>query len=541
MERLNDIMMRTAQRRQHTHDQQASQQGTPAQGQQQRPPLPRRIPLPEQPARMRQEGAPSQPPQSSQQPGRYIPSGANNRGEQGTRYPQQRPYSPVQRKSVNERRPMYYHQPAAQEPPIPQNSGNLQRQQHITGDYYDAYEAVPPADVQEEWEDDATAMRYGDWEGDDSIESVESTEMPRHSRLPLEADYTIQQEPTWSATRAFSRPPGSPLATRALTAMPGRQLENRSSLTRQDTRMPQSPQVSPPAPQAPQQEAQRYRRNTQPLNPRAIAGIGQSLHQEMPRPSQTKHRNIEQIEQEQIFIPRPLAPKNVCPICKGAGYLRIDVPFGHPNFGKPVACECKEAARKEKRRQHLRQVSNLDAFHDKTFETFRRQVPGVQEAYRVAVEYARDPNGWLLLAGPNGSGKTHLAAAIANQRLNAGALVLFAVVPDLLLDLRATIAPGATEAQDQLFFRMREVEVLVLDDLGAQKSSPWTTEKIFQLLNYRYNYGMPTVITANLSSTHQGLQGLDERIRSRLNDFNLVQIVKMDRVQDYRPHNPRRE
>ena len=538
MERLNDIMMRTAQRRQHTHDQQVPQQG------QQRPPLPRRTPLPEQSARLRQDGSPSQPPQSSQQPGRYVPSGVSNRGEQSPRYPQQRPYNPVQRKSVNERRPMYYHQPATQEPPIPQNSGNQQRQQRITGDYYDSYESVPPADVQEEWEDDATAMRYGDWEGDDGIESVESNEVPRHTRTPLEADYTIQQEPTWSATRAFSRQLGSSLTTRELTAMPGRDLEHSSPLTRRDARMLQSPQsplssqlpqVSPPAPQAPQQEAQRYHRNTQPLNPRAIAGMGQSLPQEMPRPTQSIERQAP--VRSQVTQPAPMSAQGPCPLCKGAGYLRADVPYGHPNFGKPIACDCKEAERVEKRRMHLRTISNLDAFRDKSFKNFNPRVPGMLEAFKLSQAFANDPDGWLLFIGRNGCGKTHLAAAIANQHLAMGSLVLFATVPDLLDHLRATFAPTSTVVYDQLFSSMREAELLVLDDLGSEQNSSWASEKLFQLLNYRYNSRFPTVITTN----NLRLQSVDERIRSRLMDKSLVTEVMMDKAHDYRPHNPRRE
>ncbi|MBE3559930.1 MAG: ATP-binding protein [Ktedonobacteraceae bacterium] len=232
-----------------------------------------------------------------------------------------------------------------------------------------------------------------------------------------------------------------------------------------------------------------------------------------------------------------LAQKNVCPRCKGAGFLRLDVPFGHPQFGKPVACTCKEAERKEKRRQQLRAISNLDAFRNKRFETFNPRVPGVQEAYRAAFDYAQDPGGWLLLQGPNGCGKTHLALAIANICLERGSVVLFSVVPDLLDHLRAAFAPTASEVYDQLFAKMREAEVLVLDDLGAQQSSPWANEKLFQLLNYRYNLGMPTVITAN----PRGLQGIDERIRSRLSDNGLVVAVHMDRARDYRPNHPRRE
>ena len=115
--------------------------------------------------------------------------------------------------------------------------------------------------------------------------------------------------------------------------------------------------------------------------------------------------------------------------------------------------------------------------------------------------------------------------------------MLFAVVPDLLDHLRAAFAPTSTEVFDQLFSKMREAEVLILDDLGAQQSSPWANEKLFQLLNYRYNMGMPTVITAN----QKGLQGVDERIRSRLTDVSLVASVQFERARDYRPHHPRHE
>jgi DNA replication protein DnaC len=230
----------------------------------------------------------------------------------------------------------------------------------------------------------------------------------------------------------------------------------------------------------------------------------------------------------------PMA-KPTCPKCRGAGYLRADVPFGHPNFGKPMACECKEAERKAKRRMQLREMSNMDAFQDSSFDTFHPYTPGVREAYEASVRYAAEPRGWLVMIGPNGCGKTHLAAAIANTCLEDGAVVLFAVVPDLLDHLRAAFAPTATEMYDQLFSKMREAEILVLDDLGAQQSSPWANEKLFQLLNYRYNLEMPTVVTAN----PKGFQGMDERIRSRLGDVGLAETINFNYAKDYRPNHAR--
>ena len=96
--------------------------------------------------------------------------------------------------------------------------------------------------------------------------------------------------------------------------------------------------------------------------------------------------------------------------------------------------------------------------------------------------------------------------------------------------------PTSTEIYDQLFAKMREAELLLLDDLGAQQSSPWANEKLFQLLNYRYNSQFPTIITTN----NPDLQGIEERIRSRMTDASLVITVSFDSTQDYRPRNPRR-
>src|SRR5437667_246170 len=82
----------------------------------------------------------------------------------------------------------------------------------------------------------------------------------------------------------------------------------------------------------------------------------------------------------------------------------------------------------------------------------------------------------------------------------------------------------ADVAYDELFWRMREADVLVIDDLGAEQSSSWATEKLFQLINYRYNQYSPTVITAN----PEGLNSVDKRISSRLSDAGLVRKVSMD-------------
>lgn len=363
----------------------------------------------------------------------------------------------------------------------------------------------------EDWEDEAAAMRYGDWESDEQ-------EMQVYVRPPVEPAPRSNRSPI---TRELLPAPAS---------------EARPYLAHTPHDLPVSSSLLP-APQMPVQEIQHHRRTTQPLDPYSILHMSQEISQEAPLATRPMRPSIVREQVAFQASTAPVTPPNVCPVCKGAGYLRADVPFGHPNFGKPIACECKEAEWKEKRRQQLRSISNLDAFQDKTFKTFNHTVSGpVQQAYQVAYEYAKEPDGWLVFIGKNGCGKTHLAAAIANRCLARGSLVLFCTVIELLDHLRATFVPTSTEVYDQLFAKMREAELLILDDLGAQQSSPWANEKLFQLLNYRYNSRIPTIITTN----NIGLQAIEERIRSRLVDASLVITVTFDGAHDYRPHNPRR-
>ena len=542
MERLNDIMMRTVQHRQGIQEQRSTQQGEDSPPQRPKPQLARRPPLPEQTARLGQQTSYA-PPQPQPQPhNRRIQNnpqvGSGNRGEQGARYPQQRDNGQTLRqREIDRRSPVYYQrsQRRVQEQE-PQYFVSGQEEAKTTGDYYTAYPVMPPADVQEDWEDDAESMRYGDWE------TEASNDLHRYS--PTDARVTFAapgapQEANWSAARVLPRQQASsPLTVRELSERAVREPEPRSPLTR-NLREARITQVqAPPIPQAPTQEVQGYHRNTQPLNPRKMAGMNQHIPQDVPHPAHPAQQPAHQANvRNQTTHPAPPSSYGPCPICKGAGYLRAEVPYGHPNFGKPIACECKEAERAEKRRLQLRTMSNLDAFSDKSFRNFNPRVPGVQEAFEVAQAYAYNPDGWLVLIGRNGCGKTHLAAAIANQHLVQGSLVLFATVPDLLDHLRATFAPTSPVVYDQLFSSMREAELLVLDDLGSEQNSPWASEKLFQLLNYRYNSRFPTVITTN----SMRLQTVDERIRSRLMDRSLVIEVTMDRAQDYRPHNPRRE
>lgn len=159
-----------------------------------------------------------------------------------------------------------------------------------------------------------------------------------------------------------------------------------------------------------------------------------------------------------------------------------------------------------------------------TFINFKRrnnlpldQQDNLDEVYRIAFDFAKNPEGWLVLMGETGCGKTHLAAAIVNYRYEAGKPALFVVVPEFLDHLRSTFSPESKVSYDDVFESVKTAPLLVLDDFGEQSTTPWAREKLYQMLNYRYNSRLPTVVTTRLSFD-EILGEVDPAISSRLVD-----------------------
>lgn len=232
----------------------------------------------------------------------------------------------------------------------------------------------------------------------------------------------------------------------------------------------------------------------------------------------------------------PDHPESPCPICGGLGVVKYDVPVMHPRFGKLFRCPNFPVEADRERRERLRKLSNLESFGEKSFSNFEIAPQGyssvecqsLELAFNGAHNYAQQPDGWLLLEGPYGCGKTHLAAAVGHYRLERGDAVLFITTPDLLDHLRSAFSPRSETTYDELFERVRETDVLILDDLGVENPSEWAKEKLFQLLNHRYSRRLPTIITTNCD-----LDSLDPRIRSRLLDVQVIRHVKV-LAPDYR-------
>lgn len=224
-----------------------------------------------------------------------------------------------------------------------------------------------------------------------------------------------------------------------------------------------------------------------------------------------------------------------CPICGGVGYVSMDLPLDDPDFGRIRPCECRKQAQGSAHRQEQLRLSNLIGYERMTFETFDaerfdlrpNEKDALMRAKKMAVSFATNLQGWLFFQGGYGVGKTHLAAAIANEVLRQGVDCIFQPVPDLLDWIRATYKRGG-ETYTTRFERIKNVPVLILDDLGAESGTEWADEKLFQIFNHRVVHHLATVITTNIDPKE-----MDGRIESRLNDPSLVTRIFLD-IRDYR-------
>lgn len=196
---------------------------------------------------------------------------------------------------------------------------------------------------------------------------------------------------------------------------------------------------------------------------------------------------------------------------------------GHPRYDKDtvikrVPGKIQELAGEA---QRLKKASDLGKrFSNRTFSNFDKSK--CEEAHKAAWAYSQRENLFeseknsLLFLGGVGTGKTHLAAAIANEFIGRGIPVLFGTFIDHLQKIRDEFN---NTSLDTYLSKMKSTPMLVIDDLGKEKRTEWSQQVLFDTINFRYEHMLPTIITANFDDS--GLMNhVGNATASRLNEMS---------------------
>jgi DNA replication protein DnaC len=223
-----------------------------------------------------------------------------------------------------------------------------------------------------------------------------------------------------------------------------------------------------------------------------------------------------------------------CELCDDTGWKPLD----ENGVRRVVRCDCRRelvgrqllaGANIPKRYQHCT-IANFTAYNEKLEKA-------VESARRVAAEFPAVGRG-LFLEGQPGVGKTHLAVAVLKQVIQTtGARGLFYDTRDLLRLIRSTYDASTRTTELEVLRPVMTAELLVLDDLGAEKTSEWVEETMNLIVNTRYNERRLTIFTSNYpdipddTDPNALLFRVGHRMRSRLHE--MCEFLELDGA-DYR-------
>ncbi len=226
-----------------------------------------------------------------------------------------------------------------------------------------------------------------------------------------------------------------------------------------------------------------------------------------------------------------------CPNCGGTGWLTA------PEGGGVVRCDCFVSARAGRRLDHARIP---DRYRHCSLENFEPITPALDGARKKCESYVGQfdqTDHGLLIEGPVGVGKTHLAVGVLKELMaREGVSGLFVDYRDLLRDIQDSYSTESGSSELQVVRPLLEVDLLLLDELGARRPSAWVFDTVSHVLNDRYNARRPTIITTNYGDQESRPEGppdargkadaanleerIGERLRSRLYEMCIAVPVR---------------
>lgn len=216
------------------------------------------------------------------------------------------------------------------------------------------------------------------------------------------------------------------------------------------------------------------------------------------------------------MLTRMQASDSVMKICKNCNTPKESIieAFGK-KFKVPVMCKCEEEKYNKMKQQEaiqekmyrlekLRNYSLMDKqFKQCTFENFEvdehnKQFFNLAKQYVDRFNEMKEKNLGLLLFGAPGTGKTYIAFCIANELINRMVPVIAISSIGLLNKIKETYKKYGNEGEIEVINSLKNASLLILDDLGAENSTDWAREKIYEIIDSRYRDKKPIIITTNL-------------------------------------------
>jgi len=226
---------------------------------------------------------------------------------------------------------------------------------------------------------------------------------------------------------------------------------------------------------------------------------------------------------------------DVCPQCGGTGWILVE-----ENGGELVRrCGCAEAERRERLLEQAKVPARYRHCTLASFELWNEDDPTLVRSRRTVEEFVDlypDVDKGLLLMGPVGTGKTHLAVAALQELITGkGVPARFVDFTSLVLEIQMTF--DGSGSSREILRPLVEIELLVLDELGAGKATQWVMDLLYYLVNTRYLEGRTTVFTTNYSDfvSAPGQESLSDRVSARIRSrlFEMCRRVEL-RGGDYR-------
>ncbi len=229
--------------------------------------------------------------------------------------------------------------------------------------------------------------------------------------------------------------------------------------------------------------------------------------------------------------------EKTCPKCEGTGWVLVEAE------GKQVARRC--ACFYERQVQTLWEQARIPRRYEHcSLENFEVHNDSHRDALKISKKFVKNypaQEVGLLFIGPCGVGKTHLAVAILRELIEKKHVPCsFYDFRELIRDIQSTFTPDSNLTESEVLAPVFEHEVLVLDELGAKRTTAWVEETVFYIINQRYNQKKLTIFTSNYLDTEEEEDTRDSfykksgdtlvdrigvRLRSRL--YEMCKIVEM--------------